>query len=413
MSYEKVVEKLFKMSLSPHVKLDLCATQALSSALLHPEKSYPCIHVAGTNGKGSVVTKIAKALELAGLKVGVYTSPHLFSFRERIKVGEKMIEEEAVVQGMQKIFPLIDQVAPQATFFEATTLLAFDYFRDQKVDVAVIETGLGGRLDATNIIEPILSVITSISRDHIGVLGESLEEIAREKAGIIKPKVPLVVGPKARNIAILQRAKECASPLFFSPDVRRFYDEENRAIARTALKLLEKEFFIPSAAVEKALQVRPSCRFEKIGEVLLDVAHNPDGFTRLFEAIDLFFPHRKLHVAVGMCRDKEYASCLKIVKRRAERILLLQADSPRAASVDELKQGLNGYENWTCGETIKEAVQRAIDAQALLLVCGSFFLMKEARCALGDQAPQDSYDLSEKSSFSSAPLLPAISSNPL
>lgn len=413
MLYKDVVEQLFKLSLTPHVKLDLSVARALSSALMHPTIAYPCIHVAGTNGKGSVVTKIAKALELSGLKVGVYTSPHLFSFRERILVGEKMIEEEAVVRGMQKIFPLIEQVAPTSTFFEATTLLAFDYFRAEKVDVAVIETGLGGRLDATNIIEPLLSVITSISRDHTGALGESLEEIAREKAGIIKPEVPVVIGPKARNAAILARAKECSSPLFFSPEVRRFYDEENRAIARTALKLLEKHFRLTPAAVEKALQVRPSCRFEKVGPVLLDGAHNPDGFTRLFEAIDLFFPHRKLHVAIGMCRDKEYANCLKIVKKRAERILLLQANSPRAATIEELKQALVGYENWTYGETIKEAVQRAIDAQALLLVCGSFFLMKEARYALGDQAPQDSYDLSEKSSFSSASLPPDTSSNPL
>ncbi len=162
------------------MKLNLEIPLLLSELFDFPERSFPTIHVAGTNGKGSVVTKISKALELSGLKVGRYTSPHLISFRERIQVNGEWISEEFISRRMKLIFQKVDQKKIPATFFELTTLLAFDYFREMKVDVAVIETGLGGRLDATNIIQPILTVITSISLDHAQILGSTLEEIAVE-----------------------------------------------------------------------------------------------------------------------------------------------------------------------------------------------------------------------------------------
>src|ERR1700722_3019256 len=208
----QLYQRLFRMTASHEVKLNLEIPRLLDEFLGFPHRAYPCIHVAGTNGKGSVVTKIAKALELSGLKVGRYTSPHLVDFRERIAIQDEWISEEAVIEGMQRLFDFIDEHEIPATFFELTTLLAFDHFRSNMVDVAVIETGLGGRLDATNIIQPILTVITSISRDHTDLLGETLEEIAGEKAGILKPSVPLVLGARAVLEPIVRKAHQLECP---------------------------------------------------------------------------------------------------------------------------------------------------------------------------------------------------------
>ena len=186
------------------------AIRSITPLLGHPEKAFPAIHVTGTNGKGSVSVKIAKALESSGLKVGLYTSPHLISFCERIQVNGVLIPEETARLGLIKLFEL----GKNLFFFDLATLLAFEYFRDQKVDVAVVEVGIGGRCDSTNIVQPILSIITSVASDHEDLLGNTLEEIAYAKAGIIKPGVPVVIGPKADFAIIHQEAAACHSPLY-------------------------------------------------------------------------------------------------------------------------------------------------------------------------------------------------------
>src|SRR5579871_4795207 len=307
-SYAETIESLYQASSSGgHCGLD--NAKAFDQALGFPTASYATIHVAGSNGKGSVATKIAKGLELSGYRVGLYTSPHLFCFRERITINSQKISEEEAVEGMQKIF----SVGLNATFFEMTTFLAFLHFREKKVDVAVIETGLGGRLDATNIVNPVLTVITSSSREHAHILGDELEKIAFEKAGIMKEKVPIILGPKARFKAIYDRANALHCPIFISKQISYFYDEENQATAKLALNHLGPFFSISPQAMDEALSVRPPCRFERVGEVIFDVAHNPEAIFYLLQALHTFFPKSKFRFVVGFSKDKEYDQCLNLI----------------------------------------------------------------------------------------------------
>src|SRR6476659_3348203 len=198
MNYQETIDYLFsRLPMFSRIgaaafKKDLINIQKLSDFLGHPHKRFKSIHIAGTNGKGSVSHMLAATLQTAGYKTGLYTSPHLKDFRERIKVNGDLCEEDFVVQFTEKVQPLIESIQP--SFFEITVAMAFEYFAQQKVDIAIIETGLGGRLDSTNIIEPILSIITNIGWDHMNILGNTLPEIAFEKAGIIKQNTPIVIG---------------------------------------------------------------------------------------------------------------------------------------------------------------------------------------------------------------------------
>ncbi|MBI3236222.1 MAG: hypothetical protein HYZ48_00700 [Chlamydiales bacterium] len=210
----------------------------LAQALGNPHKAYPCIHVAGSNGKGSVSLKIAKALELHGLRVGLYTSPHLIHFSERIRIDSIPIDLRSLEEGLQLLFSIEERLKIEATFFDLATQLAFHHFRAMQVDVAVIETGLGGKLDATNILDPVLSVITSISYEHAEYLGDTLEKIAEEKSGILKQNTPCVVGPYADLEPIRQRAQELKCIYHVAEKGSFFFDEENTQIARLALKVL-------------------------------------------------------------------------------------------------------------------------------------------------------------------------------
>lgn len=396
--YEQILERLYKTGFKLGMRMGLEVARALDAHLGAPTSQYPTVHVAGSNGKGSVTTKIARALELSGYRVGLYTSPHLFSFRERITINGALIPEEEVIRGLQQIFALDDQFQWGATFFECTTFLALGYFRQMQVDVAIIETGLGGRLDATNLIHPLLSVITSISREHRQWLGEEIEEIAAEKAGIIKKNVPVILGPKARCQAIYDRAKEMDSPIYASRKISYFYDEENSAVAALALTHLAPHFAIDPGAVHEALKMRPPCRFERIGDVILDVAHNPDAIFSLLQALHTFFPERKFRFLVGFSRDKEYDRCLELIADVATHIHLVCANSERAATQKELMEALKNEDPqlFTAHASIKEGVKAACAEGEILVICGSFYIMAEARRALGDHSPKDSFDLSEK-----------------
>jgi dihydrofolate synthase / folylpolyglutamate synthase len=340
MTYEQIIDRLFQVSSLSGAKAGLDNARVLDRALSFPTSSYPTVHVAGSNGKGSVTCKIAKVLELSGYRVGLYTSPHLLSFRERIAVNGEMISEEAVVQGMQRLFALAEERKINATFFELTTFLAFDYFRKSGVDVAIIETGLGGRFDATNVIHPLLSVITSISCEHTQILGNNIEQISKEKAGILKKEVPLILGPKARTQSIYDRAKELDCPVFASKKISYFFDEENSAVAQLALENIAPHFNIAPDVLEQGLAFRPACRFERIGEAILDVAHNPEAIFYLLQALHTFFPQSKFRFLVGFSKDKQYDQCLDLIADVATHIHLVQADSARAATPDELEAAL-------------------------------------------------------------------------
>ena len=372
MNYQEVVEHLF--SKRPRIPYDgIASVKAIAEQIGSPEKYYPTIHITGTNGKGSVSLKIAKALEASGLKVGLFTSPHLFSFCERIVINGVQIPEETVRQGLLKLF----DIGKNLCFFDLATLLAFQYFRDQKVDIAIIEAGIGGLLDTTNIIVPIVSIITSVACDHQDMLGKTIEEIAFQKAGIIKPGVPVVIGPQADFEVIRQRARETKSDLYKVGPQVGFYDVENSAIARQALEILQ----IPEKQIQAGLKHRPPCRFERVGRAILDVAHNPAGFMRLTEALDLQFPGQRFAAIVGISKDKDVKKCLSIIAEKAAHLYLVQSPSLKAMSVEEMSQILRqeGITHFTAGLTIQESVTQALASEELVVGCGSFYIMEELR----------------------------------
>lgn len=402
------LQRLYDLTLQKNRKRDIDKVLLLRDLLGCPDLAYPVIHVAGTNGKGSVSLKIAKALELSGLKVGLYTSPHISSFRERIVVQSEMIQEEEFARHLQEIFSLIDQKEISCTFFEVTTLLAFLHFKKKKVDAAVIEVGLGGRLDTTNFVQPILSVITSIGMDHTAILGDTLEKIAVEKAGIIKERTPVVLGPKAHFAQILHIAKEKSAPVMHA-DVLcpSFYDEENRQTAKCALVYLQPQFHLKEEIIEKALALRPSCRFEKVREnVILDVAHNPPAFERLVDAVKVHFPGRKVRFFLAFSEDKDKKSSLEKILPLASHIHLVRTPHPRLTNPEGVRKILMelGFTAASTSEDLPSELQKALllasDKKEILVISGSFFIMKEVRKILGFQDVSDPVELQEQFTFS-------------
>jgi dihydrofolate synthase/folylpolyglutamate synthase len=411
MKYPELIQRLFSINLFSGMKFGLENALRLDEALKFPSKSFFSAHVAGTNGKGSVTKKMASAFQEAGFRVGCYISPHISCFRERISINGKMIPEETVERLLSKIFLLIDERKIPATFFEITTLLAFTYFAEEKVDWAVIETGLGGRLDATNIINPKISVITSISLEHTEHLGNTIAEIAYEKAGIIKPQIPVVLGPRLPNEIFEEIAKQNNSLYTKVSGHFDTFEEENGAIAKAALEVLE----ISSLAIQKGLKSRLPCRFEEVKipqslrgkpipkKIILDVAHNPDGLKELFRAIRKDFPNDKLRVVCGLSKTKDIISCLEILKQHACFFHLIEATNGRAYPAVDLKDALiklkvsknsiSVYDK--ISEGVLEAIIKAGEME-LVIICGTFFIMGEARAALGIIEPHDEFDMNER-----------------
>jgi dihydrofolate synthase/folylpolyglutamate synthase len=420
MNYQQLIQKLFNVNLFGGMKLGLNNCLRLDEILHYPSKAFPAIHVAGTNGKGSVTHKIASAYQHAGYRVGLFTSPHISCFRERIRINGVMIPENDVEQLLSKLFSAAETHQITPTFFEYTTLLAFLYFAQEKVDVAVLEVGLGGRLDATNIITPLLSVITSISLEHTEILGDTVEKIAMEKAGIIKPHVPVVLGPRLPKQLLQQLCIEHHSPYIQVTGSFASYDEENQAIAKAALE----ELSIPVSAIEEGLKVRPHCRFEVFvrsqlpkfqerafpDEIILDVAHNADGLTNLFKAVRIKYGNRPLRVLFGLSKTKDIPLCLVILNENAANFHVVEAQNGRGVPAKEIKELLFG-EGTRAGEQFSEericidstiteslhhAIREAASQNQILIVCGTFFIMGEVRQALGLNEPQDPIDMNER-----------------
>ncbi|MEI6532043.1 MAG: Mur ligase family protein [Chlamydiota bacterium] len=352
-------EMLYSRTGSSELKLE--RMQKAADFFGSPEKRFLSLHVAGTNGKGSVCTKLARNLEMCGLKVGLYTSPHISSLRERIQINGQMVEEDWLRKH-------VELMPKDLSFFEIMTLLSFLYFAEEKVDIAVIEVGLGGRLDATNIIRPELSIITSIDYDHQDLLGATLEAIAFEKAGIIKEGVPYILGPSA--------ARFIEGPLVSLPG--NSYDEENSNLVRLALSHLNQPIF------EEALSTRPSCRLEKIGPVILDVAHNPGGFTRLFEAL----PPKPYAAIIGMSLDKDIEKSLAIISSHVQEAHFVQARSSRAAAPSYLQSLWSSKKPSYIYNSIEEGLAAALLAGPVIAT-GSFYIMGPLRRALGLVEPLD------------------------
>ncbi len=423
MTYQETLDYLFaKLPMFQRVgdkafKKDLSNTIALLEALGNPHKQFKSIHIAGTNGKGSVTHILAAVLQSSGYKVACYTSPHYVDFRERIKINGQLADEAFVIDFVARIKELIESIQP--SFFEITVAMAFDYFAQQKVDVAVIETGMGGRFDSTNVITPLLSIITNISLDHQQFLGDTIPQIAFEKAGIIKTDVPVLIGEQQEETAsvFLDKALECNSNLFYanelfeiadfessfngssfttffgkrklhySTDLSGQFQQKNIQTALAALLLLSGEFEISESAKREGLEnVRTSTHF--LGRNMLlqdsplaiaDSAHNEAGIKELNKLLaELSFD--KLHFVYGTVSDKDLTKVIPLLPQNAT-YYFCKANIPRGMDAHKLAEDANklGLEG-KAYQSVKEAYQEALNqakANDLVIVSGSIFVVAE------------------------------------
>ena len=401
-------------------KKDLTNTLALSKLLDNPEQKFKSVHVAGTNGKGSTSHMLAAILQTAGYKTGLYTSPHLRDFRERIRINGEMISKDAVTAFVANYKPDFERIQP--SFFEMTVAMAFDHFANNEVDIAIIEVGLGGRLDSTNVITPLLSVITNIGWDHMNLLGNTLQLIAAEKAGIIKPNVPVVVGefqPEIANIFI-QKAEETGSPLNFASiewdsvivgnnkyleiefakpqdlvadldiklDLRGLYQVKNLKTVLSAVELLRSSgYLITDDELKKALKNVSGLtglqgRWQTLSTnplTICDTGHNPEGITEVLENISVT-SYKKLHFVIGVVNDKDISKILGMLPKNAT-YYFCKPDIPRGLDAGLLMSqavtaGLNGQAYSSVNAAFKAAQSAAAD-QDLVFIGGSTFVVAE------------------------------------
>lgn len=371
--------KTFKISLG------LERMEKIMAILGNPQDKLNCIHVAGTNGKGSVCAIIASILNEAGIKVGVYSSPHIFKYTERIKINGKNITDSDFAQYVFEISELADKNNIDLTEFEILTAVMFKYFDDNDVEVVVLETGLGGRFDATNIIKKNLcSVITHIDYDHTERLGKTLDEIAFEKAGIIKPDSPCIV-LEGREV-FYDKAMEVGAELeIINPvittenlSLKGVCQQENLSLA---LAVIERFFpQISQNVIKQGLQnVKHPCRFEYISDknLIIDGAHNPNGINGLMQSLDLYYPNTKRRFIFGCLRNKEYEKMIKILTntltwRENNEIYFYHFTHQNSATFEELKS--------VCSVECKElTIDTKIDFNDgyLNIICGSFYMIAE------------------------------------
>lgn len=416
--YDALIERIFNRFPSYqvvggkayHPGLDNMAE--FDSRLGHPHRSYRTIHVAGTNGKGSVSNMLAAALSEMGYRTGLYTSPHLLDFRERARiVGQGLIPRQEVLSFCREWWPVFDEL--NLSFFEITTALAFNWFEKEKVDFAVIETGLGGRLDSTNIISPLLSVITNIGLDHCNILGDTLARIAAEKAGIIKPGTPAVIGESSpeTDFVFTAKAAETGSQIFFadrdfgfsrsrladllgSLDLHGCYQEKNLTTALAALTILHRLGITPKSAeshmVLNALSHTAALtdfrgRWEKISDsplTIADIGHNAHGLKYNFSQLERMVEEEgySLIMVYGSVSDKDYRSVIRMIPR-CTKVIFTNASGSRALPADKARAAYDG-EAEVCS-TVAEAVDLARNLsetciKPLIYIGGSTYVVAEA-----------------------------------
>lgn len=427
MTYPQTLDYLFsKLPMYQHIgaaayKADLNNTLAICKALGNPEKKIKFVHVAGTNGKGSSSHMLAAILQQAGYKTGLYTSPHLVDFRERIKINGKMIPKTEVVKFVEDYKTIFEKIEP--SFFEWTVGLAFHYFAQQQVDVVVLEVGLGGRLDSTNVITPVACLITNIGYDHMNLLGDTLPKIATEKAGIIKTKIPVVISQTQLDVISVfnETAKQLKAPIEFADknyklisssyhkeflsitllhkktntthlynlDLQGSYQVKNvMGVLNTTEILKQKGFIIEETDSINALsQVQKLTglhgRWQIIQEkplVIADTGHNEDGIKEVLDNLKRY-TYKTLHFVLGVVNDKDISNILKLLPKDAT-YYFCKASIPRALDENELailakKNGLNGSTFKTVPEALKKAIKQA-KVNDLVFVGGSTFTVADA-----------------------------------
>ena len=431
MTYQQTLDYLFSRLPMFHrigaaaYKANLDNTYKIAELLGNPHKKLKCIHVAGTNGKGSSSHMLAAILQQAGYKVGLYTSPHLVDFRERIKINGKLIPKKNVTDFVEKYKTEFDNIEP--SFFEWTVGLAFHYFAEEEVDVAVIEVGLGGRLDSTNIITPLVSLITNISYDHMNLLGDTLQKIAAEKAGIIKPRVPVVVSEQQAGVYPIfnEIAKENKSLISYGDkrfkvmsyehingflqctitdkktnitteyklDLTGTYQLKNVLGILTAIEqLIELGFIIEKNDIKKGLAhvvklTKLEGRWQIISSnplIIADTGHNEDGIQQILENLKRY-SYSKLHFVFGAVNDKEINKILKLLPINAI-YYFVKASVPRALPSDELQKKAEGYQlNGECFKNVEsglKAAKKAYKKDDLIFVGGSTFVVGDVLAAI-------------------------------
>ena len=414
MNYQETIEYLFNSTPvfekigAKAYKPGLQTTFALDDHFGHPHQKYKTIHIAGTNGKGSSSHTLAAILQSQGYKVGLYTSPHLVDFRERIRVNGECVPEQYVIDFVEENRAFFEPLHP--SFFELTTAMALKYFAEQKVDYAVIEVGLGGRLDCTNIITPILSIITNISFDHTQFLGNTLAEIAGEKAGIIKPGVPVVIGeylPETRTV-FEKKAKSENAPILFAQDfdadhlessetcdvdmeLKGSYQERNKKTILTALHILRQKLAISDEAIREGFAhvcelTGLRGRWEKLNDTPLticDTGHNLAGWSYLAPQINAVKAETK-HIVFGMVDDKDVVHVLQLLKEKLEnrvKYYWTQPSTKRAIPVEKLselalKLGLHGETYHSVKEAYSAALKNA-EKGDFVFVGGSSYVVAD------------------------------------
>lgn len=422
MTYKETLTYLYNSApLFQHVgkaayKEGLSNTLALDEYFGHPHRKFRTIHVAGTNGKGSCSHTLAAILQSAGYRVGLYTSPHLVDFRERIRINGVPVSQEFVIDFVEKHRSFFEPLHP--SFFELATAMAFHYFASQQVDVAVIEVGLGGRLDCTNIIHPDLCLITNISFDHIQFLGNTLAKIASEKAGIIKPSVPVVIGettPETKPV-FQQKAAEVNAPIFFAEEehpllsalhdesgnyiyqTTRYHDlkgelggicqEKNTNTLLTALPLLEQQgYHITETDIRNGFAhvcelTGLMGRWQKLSShptIVCDTGHNVGGIQYIVKQLS-FQQYKQLHIVIGMVNDKDISGVLAMLPKDAI-YYFTQASVKRALPAEKVKELANSYglsgNAYPDVKTAVEAAQKQADADDFIFVGGSSFIVAD------------------------------------
>ena len=416
-SYSAAIATLFARTTSG-IKPGLERTEALLADLGSPHRQLSAVHVAGTNGKGSVVAMTESLLRWKGLKVGRYTSPHLIDFRERITVDGKPITEEAVLEFLERRIPAAEKIG--ATFFELTTALAFEWFVKQSVDIAVVETGLGGRLDSTNVLTPRVATVTSIGLDHTDLLGDTLDAIAREKAGIFKPGVPAVVGEQSAPIRSL--LAECAREVGAQPVV--IVDEDyrienveissqgtafslrnegdtqgivtpligahqarNTALAIATISALGHDYLPIEGEITRALAgVFLPGRFERRGKFIFDVAHNPEGAHTIAETVRALNPPAPRTALVAVLADKDWRGIIRELAPVVDRFIFTNAPSAPAdrrwdPALAQRFADLEGFDA-DLDPDLDVALARGEGQSETLIVTGSFHTVGDAMSRL-------------------------------
>jgi len=427
MTYEESIQYLYEqLPMFTRIgaaayKEDIHNTVALCAALNNPQHSFKSIHIAGTNGKGSTSHMLAAILQQAGYKTGLYTSPHILDFGERIRINGDMIDQDFVIDFVERTKQLCIDIQP--SFFELTVAMAFSYFASKEVDIAVIETGLGGRLDSTNIINPLLSIITNIGYDHMQLLGSTLPKIAFEKAGIIKNGIPVVIGETLpETIPVFEeKASDMTAPLYLAEkrfavtgshphdqylaceihdllndtkenyllDLTGLYQSRNICTVLTSVSVLKEQgFSISNEQVHTALQqVKKTTglrgRWDVVSKnptVICDVAHNEDGIRQLLQQLSIQYPTATIHFVLGFVQDKDVSKVLSLLPRDGK-YYFTNAHIPRAMPHQILQEKAEEYQlngkSYDQADDALEAARSEAGSEDVIMVCGSFFVIAE------------------------------------